>query len=41
MKRSRNPIARNAWKVNRKKVIPAKKGKGAIYKRDKKVVIYA
>lgn len=37
MKKTRNPIARFAHKANKKKVIPPKKGKGSVYKRDKKV----
>lgn len=39
--KSRNPIARNAWKANRPKVVPAKKGRGARYKRNKRVDINA
>lgn len=33
----RNPIARACSRVNKPKVVPAKKGKGAVYKRAKKV----
>lgn len=39
--KTRNPIARNAWKANRPKVVPAKKGKGARFKRDKRVDIFS
>lgn len=35
--KSRNPIARNAWKFNKPKVVKAKKGKGSVYKRNKRV----
>ena len=34
--KNRNPIAR-CCRVNVPKVVPAKKGKGAVYKREKKV----
>jgi hypothetical protein len=34
---SRNPIARVCGRVNKPKVVPAKKGKGAAYKRIKRV----
>lgn len=34
--KSRNPIAR-CCRVNVPKIVPAKKGKGAVYKRVKKV----
>ncbi len=34
---SRNPIARNAWKFNKAKTVPPKKGKGSVYKRCKRV----
>lgn len=34
--KTRNPIARTAWKFNKPKVVRAKKGKGS-YKRNKKV----
>jgi len=33
----RNPIAGNSWKFNKAKVVPAKKGKGSVYKRNKRV----
>lgn len=39
MKGSRNPIARNAHKVNLAKIIPPKKGKGSKYKRQKSETI--
>lgn len=31
--KSRNPIARNAWKFNKPKVVKAKKGKGSFHNR--------
>lgn len=34
--KNRNPIAR-CCRVNVPKVVPARKGKGAVYKREKKV----
>jgi len=37
--KKRNPIAR-CCRVNIPKVVPAKKGKGAVYKRVKKVVFF-
>lgn len=36
----RNPIARACSRVNKPKFVPAKKGKGAVYKRVKKVEAY-
>ena len=33
MPRVRNPVAKNAHKVNRAVIIPAKKGAGTVYKR--------
>lgn len=35
--KSRNPIARFAFKCNVAKAFPAKRGRGSIFKRDKKV----
>ena len=32
----RNPVAGNAWKYNKPKAVPAKKGKGSVYKRVKR-----
>lgn len=37
--KKRNPIAR-CCRVNVPKIVPAKKGKGAVYKRVKKVEAY-
>ena len=37
---NRNPIARNAWKFNKRKVVAPKKGKKSPYKREKRVVVY-
>ncbi len=37
--KTRNPIAR-CCRVNVPKIVPAKKGKGAVYKREKKVEAY-
>lgn len=36
--KTRNPIARNLWKVNKPKVVKAKKGRGA-YVRQKTAVV--
>lgn len=35
--KTRNPVAGNAWKTNKRKVIPAKKGKGSVYSRKKPI----
>lgn len=35
--KTRNPVAGNAWKYNRRKIVPPKKGKGSVYKRNKRV----
>lgn len=35
----RNPVAGNAWKYNKRKVVVPKKGKKTPYKREKKVLV--
>lgn len=34
--KTRNPVAGNSWKYNKPKTVPPKKGKGSVYKRNKR-----